>query len=90
MIQDGHQELIDYEQPIAEEPHQTEEIPIDLIVLYRRQEDVDTTLRRSIRARKPAIPFDYIIHLQKSDINIGVKDDLIMFLQIMNRDKSTP
>ena len=39
------------------------------------QENVDTTLRISTKARKTTIPSDYVVYLQESDYNIGAKND---------------
>ena len=52
------------------------------------QEDVDTILRRSTRARKSAIPSDYVVYLQESDYNIGAENDPESFSQAMSCKES--
>ena len=47
------------------------------------EENVDSTLKRSIKERKSTIPSDYIVYLQKSDYNIGAENDLETFSQAM-------
>ena len=52
------------------------------------QENVDTTLRRSTRARKTTIPSDYVVYLQEYDYNIGVENDPETFLQAISFKES--
>ncbi|KAL6311039.1 hypothetical protein AAG906_015927 [Vitis piasezkii] len=47
-------------------------------------ENVDTTLKRSTKARKTAIPSDYVVYLQESDYDIGVKNDPETFSQVIS------
>ena len=51
-------------------------------------ENVEPTLRRSIRERKSVISGDYIIYLQEADFNIGVVNDPETFSQAMNNKES--
>ena len=65
-------------QPIIEVPQTTDDNPIDQVVQnlleiveqpveqHDHQENVNTTLRRSTRARKTTIPSDYVVYLQES------------------------
>ena len=48
------------------------------------QEDVDASLRRSIRTKKLVIPNDYIVYLQESDYNIRVENDPEIVSQAMS------
>ena len=77
------------EQPVIDEPHHHEDIPIDPVIQPPQQANNDVTLRRSNRIRKPAISSDYIVYLQASDIDIGVEDDPATFLQAISGSKST-
>ena len=52
------------------------------------QENVDTTLRRSTRARKTTIPSDYVVYLQESDYNIRAENDPETFLQAISCKES--
>lgn len=88
------------EQPIIEAPqpadidlvdptvHHLPETDEQLVEQHAPQENVDTTLRRSARMKKSAIPSDYIVYLQESDYNIGAENDPETFLQAMNCDNS--
>lgn len=51
---------------------------------HTSQEYDGTTLRRSIRPKRSAIPNDYIMYLQESDYNIGAKNDPEFFSQAIN------
>ena len=46
-------------------------------------------LRRSQRDRRPAITDDYIVYLQESDFDIGIRKDLVSFPQAMESDDSS-
>ncbi|KAH9668656.1 Integrase catalytic domain-containing protein [Citrus sinensis] len=70
-----------FPQPATEGPHHEENVPEDLAIQQPPQEDVDIALRRSTRTKKPAIPSDYVVYLQESDVNIGAEDDPTSFLQ---------
>ncbi|XP_059294564.1 uncharacterized protein LOC132047552 [Lycium ferocissimum] len=82
------------EQIINEIPQAAENIPADQVVQeipkiieqHIPQENVDTTLRRSTRERKSAIPSDYVVYLQES--NIGVENDPESFSQAMSCKES--
>ena len=88
------------EQPIIEVPqpadiglvdqtvHHLPETVEQLVEQHAPQENVDTTLRRSARMKKSAIPNDYIVYLQEFDYNIGAENDPETFLQAMNCDNS--
>ena len=89
VFQDSRQDSAIQEQPVIEEPHHHEDIPIDLVIQPPQQENVDVTLRRSNRKRKPAISFDYIVYLQESDIDNGVEDDPVTFSQAISENKFT-
>ena len=43
------------------------------------EQHVESTLRRSTRVRKSAIPSDYVVYLQEFDYDIRVKIDPEMF-----------
>ena len=46
-------------------------------------------LRRSQRERRSAIPNDYVVYLQESDFDIGIKKDPVLFSQAISSDDST-
>ncbi|KAH9668658.1 Integrase catalytic domain-containing protein [Citrus sinensis] len=75
-----------FPQPATEGPHHEENVPEDLAIQQPPQEDVDIALRRSTRTKKPAIPSDYVVYLQESDVNIGAEDDPTSFLQATCND----
>ncbi|KAH9667906.1 hypothetical protein KPL70_021226 [Citrus sinensis] len=77
-----------FPQPATEEPHHEENVPEDLAIQQPPQEDVDIALRRSTRTKKPAIPSDYVVYLQESDVNIGAEDDPTSFFQAMCKAKA--
>ena len=58
IFQDIHQDLTIQEQSVIEEPHHHEDIPIYLVSQPPQQDNVDVTLRRSNRTRKPTISSD--------------------------------
>ena len=74
-------------QPIIENPQAADNNPVDQVVQelpeiteqpveqHVPQENVDTTLRRSTRAKKSAISSDYMVYLQEFDYNIGVENN---------------
>ncbi|KAL4342158.1 hypothetical protein GQ457_08G026470 [Hibiscus cannabinus] len=88
------------EQPINEVPQPAENIPVDQIVhenpeiieqpveQHDPQENVGSTLRRSIRERKSAISSDYVVYLQESDYNVGAENDPESFSQAMSCNES--
>ena len=55
---------------------------------HTSQEDDCATLRRSVRARRSAIPSDYVVYLQESDYNIGAENDPELFSQAMSCKES--
>jgi hypothetical protein len=84
------------EQPIIEVPQIADDIPIDQVVQelprtfeqrvepHTSQEYDGTTLRRSIRPKRSAIPNDYVVYLQEYDYNVGAENDPESFLQAMS------
>ena len=48
-----------------------------------------TPLRRSQRERRPAITDDYVVYLQESDFDIGIRKDPVSFSQAMESDDSS-
>ncbi|RVW35834.1 Retrovirus-related Pol polyprotein from transposon TNT 1-94 [Vitis vinifera] len=46
-------------------------------------------LRRSQRERRPAITDDYVVYLQESDYDIGIRKDPVSFSQAMESDDSS-
>ncbi|KAK9113689.1 hypothetical protein Syun_020486 [Stephania yunnanensis] len=75
-----HEELEMVEQPIIHEVPQVNE----QVDQHDLQENVDTTLRRSTRVKRSAIPSDFIVYLQELDYNVGVESDPETFSQAMN------
>jgi len=55
---------------------------------HTSQEDDGTTLRRSTRPKRSAIPDDYVVYLQESDYNIGAENDPESFSQAMSCKES--
>jgi hypothetical protein len=88
------------EQPIIEVPQAADDILVDQVVQelprtfeqrvepHTSQEYDGTTLRRSIRPKRSAIPYDYVVYLQESDYNIGAENDPEFFSQAMNCKES--
>jgi hypothetical protein len=88
------------EQPIVEVPQVVDGILVDQVVQefprtfeqqvepHTSQEDGGTTLRRSTRPKRSAIPDDYVVYLQESDYNIGAENDLESFSQAMSCKES--
>ena len=88
------------EQPIIEIPQVVDSILIDQAVQELQQAPeqlvepqvpqgtIGTTLRRSTRNKRSAIPSDYVVYLQESDYNIGAKNDPETFSQAMSCKKS--
>ena len=46
-------------------------------------------LRRSQRERRPAITDDYVVYLQESNFDIGIRKDPVLFSQAMESDDSS-
>uniref|UniRef100_A0A2N9GN46 CCHC-type domain-containing protein n=1 Tax=Fagus sylvatica TaxID=28930 RepID=A0A2N9GN46_FAGSY len=88
------------EQPIIEVPQAADDIPVDQVVQelprtfeqrvepHTSKEYDGTTLRRSIRPKRSAIPDDYVVYLQESDYNIGAENDPEFFSQAMSCKES--
>jgi hypothetical protein len=88
------------EQPIIEVPQAADDIPVDQVVQelprtfeqqvepHTSQEYDGTTLRRSTRPKKSAIPDNYVVYLQESDYNIGAENNPESFSQAMNCKES--
>ena len=78
------------EQPIVEVPQIVENFPVDqpiqTVEPQPPQGSGGPTLRRSTRERKSAIPSDYVVYLQESDI--GAENDPETFSQAMNCKES--
>jgi hypothetical protein len=74
--------------PVDQIDHQMPENDEQLVEQHDPQENVDSTLRRSTRTRKPAIPSDYIVYLQESDYSIGLENDPENFAQAMSCKES--
>ena len=87
VLPDSHQDLIIHEATIVDEPHHKDIITYQ-VTQHLQQESVDLTLRRSIRERRSAISFYYILCLQEYDIDISARDDHITFSQAMNGSES--
>ncbi|KAK2420702.1 putative mitochondrial protein [Trifolium repens] len=74
--------------PVDQIDHQIPENDEQLVEQHDPQENVDSTLRRSTRTRKPAIPSDYIVYLQESDYSIGLENDPENFAQAVSCKES--
>jgi hypothetical protein len=79
----------DYLEPqsISEQPTHEEQVQNEPTQPPPNEGEVG--LRRSSRISRPAIPSDYVVYLQESDFDVGPKDDLKSFSQVMSRDNST-
>ena len=98
VIHNTPQVQLGVEQPINGIPQAAKNVPIDQDVQvipeiieqpveqHDPQENVGATLRRSTRERKSAIPSDFVVYLQESDI--GVENDPESFSQAMNCKES--
>ena len=51
------------------------EINEQLVKQHVPSKNVDSTLRRSTKEWKSAIPSDYVVYLQESNFNVGVVND---------------
>ncbi|KAL5827481.1 hypothetical protein ACOSQ4_019278 [Xanthoceras sorbifolium] len=88
------------EQPIIEVPQVVDNIPVDHVIQefpetserqvgpHIFQENISTTLRRSTRTKRSAIPSDYVVYLQESDYNVGAENDPESFSQAMSCKES--
>ena len=98
IVHNTPQVLISVEQPIIEVPQvaknlpedqQVQELPHNLeqtVEPQAPQGEDGPTLRRSTRERKSAIPSDYIVYLQETDI--GAEKDLETFSQALSCKES--
>ncbi|KAK4273328.1 hypothetical protein QN277_021753 [Acacia crassicarpa] len=77
--QPADDDLVD--QVVDEEQQEIVEQPVEQQV---PQEENETTLRRSTRPRRSAIPSEYVVYLQESDYNVGAENDPVTFSQAMN------
>ncbi|RVW95033.1 Retrovirus-related Pol polyprotein from transposon TNT 1-94 [Vitis vinifera] len=87
-------------QPIIEVPQIANDNPVDQVVQdspeiveqpveqHDPRENVDSTLRRSTRVRKPAISSDYVVYLQELDYDIEVENDPEKFSQAISCKES--
>ncbi|XP_075111761.1 uncharacterized protein LOC142181949 [Nicotiana tabacum] len=71
--------------PPLEEPHE------DQPALHEPTKEVPEPvgMRKSSRVQKPAISSDYVVYLQESDYDIGLRDDPCSFSQAMSGENST-
>ncbi|CAI9753960.1 unnamed protein product [Fraxinus pennsylvanica] len=88
------------EQPIIEIPQATDNVQINQVIQelpglpkqwvepQTSREDVGTTLRRSVRTKRSAIPSDYEVYLQELDHSIGAENDPESFSQAMSCKES--
>ena len=100
IVHNTPQVQIEDEQPIFEVSQTADDILVDQVVQelpitfeqqvepHTSQEYDGTTLRRSIRPKRSAIPNDYIVYLQESDYNIGAENDPEFFSQAINCKES--
>ena len=99
VIHNAPQVQTGYRQPLIEVPQIANDNLVDQVVQdsleivepieqHDPQENVDSTLRRSTRVRKPAIPSDYVVYLQELDYDIGAENDPEMFLQAISCKES--
>ncbi|RVW30939.1 Retrovirus-related Pol polyprotein from transposon TNT 1-94 [Vitis vinifera] len=99
-VQTGVERTIDEVQPVIEVPQVVDNIPVDQVDQelpntseqqvepHTSLEDIGTTLRRSARTKRSAIPSDYVVYLQESDYNIGAENDPESFSQAMSCKES--
>ena len=74
------------EPPPLDVPHE-EQPTLPEPIVERAPEQME--VRKSSRVRKPAISSDYVVYLQESDYDIGLKDDPCSFSQAMSGENST-
>ncbi|CAL9133113.1 unnamed protein product, partial [Musa textilis] len=65
-----------------------QQTPEQLVKPQVPQGNIGTTLRRSTRNKRSAIPSDYVVYLQESDYNIRAKNDPETFSQAMSCKES--
>ncbi|RVW61091.1 Retrovirus-related Pol polyprotein from transposon TNT 1-94 [Vitis vinifera] len=99
-VQTGVERTIDEVQPVIEVPQVVDNIPVDQVDQelpntseqqvepHTSSEDIGTTLRRSARTKRSAIPSDYVVYLQEFDYNIGAENDPESFSQAMSCKES--
>ena len=71
-----------HEEPVVNEPME----PAINVPIVEPQE---TILRRSQRSRKSAVSNDYVVYLQESEFDLGIKDDPVSFSQAVESVNST-
>ena len=76
------------DQVACKEQHDNIEQTGEESVEHVPQQDHQAALRRSTRVKKTAISSDYVVCLQESDYNIGVKNDPETFSQAMSSKES--
>jgi len=59
-----------------------------LVRIDQNESQEPTNLRRSQRERMSAIPDDYMVYLQESDLDVGIKNDPISFSQAIECNES--
>ncbi|RVW22816.1 Retrovirus-related Pol polyprotein from transposon TNT 1-94 [Vitis vinifera] len=65
-------------------------LPLENIAIENAVEPPQPALlRRSQRERRPAITDDYVVYLQESDFDIGIRKDPVSFSQAMESDDSS-
>ncbi|RVW42667.1 Retrovirus-related Pol polyprotein from transposon TNT 1-94 [Vitis vinifera] len=100
VMQNLRKPMLSDRQPIIEVPQIADDNPIYQVVqdspeiveqpVEQRdsQENVDTTLRISTKARKTTILSDYVVYLQESDYDIGTENDPETFSQAISCKES--
>ena len=85
----------DVEQRIIEDPQVVDDFSVDEAILdipeineqlveqHNPLKNVDSTLIRSTKERKSAIPSDYVVYLQEFDFTVGAVNNLETFSQAM-------
>ena len=73
------------------EQHEVNDFPLheDIAIENNVEPPQPAVLRRSQRERRSAIPNDYVVYLQESDFDIGIKKDPVSFSQAISSDDST-
>ncbi|KAF7812733.1 Retrovirus-related Pol polyprotein from transposon TNT 1-94 [Senna tora] len=73
---------------LEEAPHNAQEEPQEEFHIEQHQPPQEVELRRSQRAKKPAISNDYMVYLLESDYDVNIEDDPVTFSQAMNCSNS--
>ena len=66
-----------------EAPHEETNLPLTDVNELR-----GIALNKPVRARRLAIPDDYVVYLQESDFDCGIDEDPVSFSQAINNDMS--